>query len=221
MLRTAITHVLFSAMFARGFHFDTPKPEDAPAVPADPFTAMREEFSRLQGEAGALLDLAVKENRELKDEEKQANEKRFNRMKQIKATLDDKVKFAALALEGGAAGVTVTKPGDAPGREEFEKSKQPTAITVIDKSNRDQFATAMNRWASTGDMDRKFATITTATSTSAMLPRVIGEPIVPTSANVLREALAIHGQMPVTTGTTADLKIPVLTASGTARPAEA
>lgn len=39
------------------------------------------------------------------------------------------------------------------------------------------------------------------------------EPIVPTHANVFREAHALHGVQVITTGTTADMKIPVLDAS--------
>lgn len=215
-MHTAISHVPFARLLRAGFHFDKDAPAAAepPAKPAEPFGAMREEFTRLHTEATGVIEAAAKDNRELTDDEKKANEKRFNRMNAIKTTLDEKAKFAKLALQDDPeARGTVQKPADAPGRDAFQRSENRQTIDANGKIDRQEFNKALCGWALSGTMDRKFATITTATSSNALLPRQIAEPIVPTHANVFREAHALWGVLPISTGTTADMKIPVLDAS--------
>lgn len=216
MNRQAYRHLTLAAALAgtlghSSFHFD--KEGTAAAPPADPFTRMREEFSRLHDEAGKLIETAATENRELSDEEKKANENRFGRMKQIQSVIEERTRFAALALSGDpSAGGTVQKPAEAPGREEFDKS-EGRSVQVSDKIDRAEFSRALNQWAATGEMPRKFATITTATSSGALLPKSIALPSVPSAMNVFREGLAIYGLQPVITTTTEALTVPVLSTS--------
>jgi len=196
------------------FHFD----KDGIQPAADPFTAMREEFGRLHGEADTLINTAATENRELTEEETAANEKRFSRMKQIQSVIEQRTRFAGLALAGEQPG-KVTKPTNPPGKEEFEQTEREQFADPA-KIDRAEFSRALNRWAATGDMDRKFATITTATSSGALLPKSIALPSVPSALNVFREALAIYGLQPVMTTTTEALTIPVMSTSEGAQVAE-
>lgn len=179
------------------------------------FKQLREEFGTLKTEADGVINLATTESRELTADEKTANERRFSRMTAIKAILDEDARFAKLALDGAPdAKGAIETPKDAPGRDEFKAGEGQGRQTVeAGKVDRAEFSKAMSAWANSGDMDRKFATITSATQSGALLPKEIGMPLVPTHANVFREALALHGMKPVSTSTTNAMTIPVLTAS--------
>lgn len=173
---------------------------------------MREEFSRLHGEAKAVIDAAAAEKRDLKPEERTANEQRFARLTAIKGVMDDDAKFAALAIAGepeptGKVQLPGEPPGAADGRTEFSGDSDAA------KSNRMEIGRAFTRWALSGEMDRKFATITTATNSGILLPKTIAPPLALGSSNAFREAHDILGVMPVETAGTADLTIPVLDAS--------
>jgi HK97 family phage major capsid protein len=183
---------------------------------------LREEFARLHGEATAIIEAAATEKRELKDEEKTANDTRFARMNQIKQAMDEHTRFAALAFEKAAEEGAEGEPSiqlskDAPGRAEYEASK-PDGQGM--KFTKEQIRDAFNRWASTGDMDRKFATITTATASGALLPKEIGAPVVPTSSNAIRQAMAIYGVPAINTDKSSALTVPVIDASAGGQVAE-
>ncbi|HEV7299215.1 MAG TPA: phage major capsid protein [Tepidisphaeraceae bacterium] len=202
------------------FHFNTPS-EDNPggldvAPKPEPFKGLREEFSRLYGEAHTVIDTVTRENREMKPEEKTANETRFTRMTAIKNTLDEAARFAALKLSGGADAVgSIQLPQDANGRAEFDASEGRGKQTgpKADDVDRVQFNRALVRWSETGDMDRKFATITSATQSGALLPKTIALPDVPTVGNVLREAMDLYTIKPVYTTGTEAMTIPILGAA--------
>lgn len=188
--------------------------------------ALREEFTRLQTEALALVDLASKESRDFTDEENAQQDAREKRMNQIKTLLEQRAKFASLAIgvadpeptdEPAEPKGTVEKPKDAPGADEFSQSldigEKPNIKVGETKIDPREFSSALSRWALTGEMDRKFATITTATQSGALLPKQIALPIVPTTANAFREALAVTGASPIVSNTTAEMTIPVMDAS--------
>lgn len=198
--------------------------EDQPVTPptADPFKALREEFSAKHGEATAVIELAANEKRDLKPEEKTANEQRFARLEQIKVLLDEQTKFAGLAIQDAPnAKGTVQTPKDAPGRAAFDASEgkdQPDEPDPfeLDAAGRTRYAKEVNEYGRSGElgpMARKFATITTSTNTGILLPKQLTAPILPVSPNAFREAHTIHGVRPIQTSTTADLTIPVLDAT--------
>lgn len=185
---------------------------------------LREEFSKLHTEATGVIDAAANENRELKDEEKTANETKFTRMKTIKALVDDDAKFAALALGDAPppAEITVEKQKDAPGRAEFDASEgrgvtpedvDPLKLSDADKPKYSKELTHFARTGEMGPMARKFATITTSTGSGILLPKAIAAPITPAAANAFRRAHDLNGVKPLETGNTAKLTIPVLDAS--------
>src|SRR5687768_10053602 len=96
----------FGGAHRRGFHF-------APDNPASPATgsvqALREEYTRVHGEAGALNELIAKENRAMTTEEETAQNQRYTRLDDIKKRLDANAQHAKYALEAGKA-TTVTNP---------------------------------------------------------------------------------------------------------------
>lgn len=178
--------------------------------------ALRDEFSRLHTEATGVIDAAAAESRELSDEEKAANETRFSRLQAIKSQIDESAKFAGLAIEGAPeAKGNVTLPKDPAGREAFEASEGRKPLDG-DKIDREEFGLALSKWALTGELDRKFATITTATAAGVLLPKQVATPLVPVASNAIRVGMAIHGVPPISSDSTAEMNIPViLAATGT------
>ena len=220
------SHLLFSAVaLTQGgyprYHFDIEGGITAPSggAVAEPPPAQpdaRQEFSRLQTEAMAVLKKAEDEKRELTKEEKTANDQRFSRMKALHDIDQDRARFAGLAFKGDASAPgVVTQPKSAPGRAEFESGEQHRKLDLGDKAVIEELRVAFSSWADSGTMHKKFATITTATSSSALLPRTIGTPVQGTPPNTIREAMDAVGATPMSTTGTEDMKIPVMgTAEG-------
>lgn len=232
----------------RRFTFDPPEPDNAeqldgegggtatappPAAPTDHIARLRREFSTLQGEAQGVIDLAARENRGLTDAEATANNTRFTRMTAIQALIAERQRFAALSIGAAeepeepspAPQTRVATPRAVPGTAQFQNGQdvgrsQPNIRVADPQIDRAQFARALRNWAATGQMDRQFATITTATNSGVLLPRTIEVPIVPTNANVFREALAVYNLRPVTTTTTHEMTIPIMTMAAGAAVAE-
>jgi HK97 family phage major capsid protein len=233
---TRTRFALFNAIrtgIGYGFHNTPPDPTAgaggggagagaAAAAPADPYPQKREEFARLEGEAQGVLDAAATANRALTADEETANATRFSRMETIKKTLDAKLKFARMALDGDAGNVGRAQVGSEPpgraaadaaeGRTGYSAGAGATAGTAAQQAEREEFGRAATKWAVTGEMPRKFATITTSSNSGILLPRSIGVPITPNSSNAFREAHALFGVKPIETANTADLTIPVLDA---------
>jgi HK97 family phage major capsid protein len=228
------THLSLSRAFRAGFHFDIegapqPAPANAPAPKPQPVAALRQEFARVHSEAQTLIDTATTAGRELTAEEKTANDQRFSRLNTIKNILDERARFASLAIaqdqgeqtEEQPAPGTVVTPREVPGEREFNASQgkntpaiaDPLAITDAEKPG---YARELNNYARTGELGRKarqFATITTTTGSGILLPRQIMPPITPIAANAFRAAHVANGVTPIETSTAANMKIPVLDAT--------
>jgi HK97 family phage major capsid protein len=62
-------------------------------------------------------------------------------------------------------------------------------------------------------MPERFATVTTATATNALLPREVMAPMVPSAPNTFRQMLAANGLEALETDSTADISLPVASAT--------
>lgn len=223
------THLALSAAIASTlggfpkFHF-SPEGIGAPAPGSDTFSALRSEFAKLQGEADAVLKAAETDSRDLTDAEKAENEKRFSRMQAIKSITDERLKFASLALsDAPPERVKAETPKTPPGADQFARETDTAGADLFDFTNAQtlgQFSRSVTDWARSGSMAAKFATITTASQSSILLPRVVSTPDVPTAMNTFREALALYGISPVKTSTTSDWNQPVVAAAAGAAVAE-
>ena len=190
------------------FNFHPEGVATPPATKPDPIKTLREEFAAKKAEAEAVVKKAVDESRDLSAEEKTANDARFARCDAIKKIIDERTRFASLAIAGDPdASGEVETPAEPPGKGEFKASRELEPESAEFKR---EFSKAMSQWAATGEMPRKFATITTSTSSNAILPRQIALPEVISTGNVYREAFSLLGTRPLfTTGTNA-LKVPIL-----------
>jgi len=169
--------------------------------------ALREEFSKVQTEAQALISAAAVANRDLTAEEKEANDKRFARMDQIHNWFKESERFAKLALAAG----TATLPTDPAGRDEYEAAEG--AAKKFTKADGELDINAIRRgiqhFARTGDT-RQLFTITSGTASGAFLPKQILQPItVRRLQNVWRGVLAAQGVDPMEIETVASFSIPV------------
>lgn len=168
----------------------------------DTLKNLRDEFAKVQKEADDLLNLAISEDRELTADEKAANDKRFARLEGIKAKVDAKLAFAKMKLDAGEA----TLPSEPAGKEEFHSIS--VGETKIDPA---QFNKAVKEWALTGTMDRRFATITTATASSILLPKAVAPLLVTGAKNTFREIYDVWGMNVWDSGNdTSTINIPVL-----------
>lgn len=178
---------------------------------------LREEFSKLHTETTATIEAAVKAGRELTKEEAAANETRFARMDTIKKQVDDHKRLAALAFTADK----VEKPAENPAKKEAE-AEQFTEIKVIDNAERRvQFGQAFTRWARDGELDKRFATITTATQSAILLPVSVAAPMTVAGSNAFRDGFAAWGIDPMQTpGDTSTFNLPVCTAAAGGQVAE-
>lgn len=174
---------------------------------------LREEFARVHTEATKVVEDAIAAGAELTPEVKAENEKRFARLETIKGLIDNSTKFAKLALDNGQ----VAGPTEPPGKAEVDALEQPATGAKLDRA---AFSRAASRWASTGAMDAKFATITTASQSGIMLPVEVAQPLVPSAANTFRAAYGIYGLPVMSTPTTHEINIPVLSATSGGKVAE-
>lgn len=213
-------HVALAAMLARGFHFDAEGVAAPP--PADPVKARREEFSRIRQEAMTVVETAAKEDRDLTDDEKKANEQRFKRMEQIEKLDAEHARFAGMAIRGGAAAAnvpgtvqTTTQPR---GREEFEAGEGRDFFTAgageteVDVIRRHR--EAINHFIRTGERQGSIAgrrfTLTTGSGSGVLLPTLVGPPIaIKRMRNPIRAALAARGLQVIRTPGMEAMSIPV------------
>lgn len=175
-------------------------------MPLD-FATLRTEYASTAGELETLVDTVAKANRDFTDQERADKEKKFARLEQIKGLLEDEKKLAGHQFDKGQ----VTPPTLPPGKSAVEGERG--AEIPGGKPDKDQFNRVLVGYANTGTIDPKFATITTATASGAMLPKTITEPILATAANVFREAHDLYGLQPYTGTTTEDVTVPVVDAS--------
>lgn len=190
-------------------HFKTEAETAAEAAPAaTDRKPLRDEFAELRAAAESLIKKAETEGRDLTDAEKTENDKQFARMKEIRSLIDRQAQLASDAFSANLPTVqTPVIPGNKPAAEQVEIIVGPT------KFNRKEFKQALNDWCRTGELPRKFATITTATNSSILLPVDVAPPIVPSAMNAFREALSVYGLDSWKTPTTREINLPVVDAS--------
>jgi HK97 family phage major capsid protein len=164
---------------------------------------LRNEYNQTHIEAGNVISTAAKEARTLTALEKEANDKRYSRMDEIKSTLDDNMRFAKSALDSGI----VALPKQPPGREEYESNLN---FSQSDGSlNLAAIRKGINHFARTGET-RQLYTVTTATGSGAYLPTEVLQPIsVRRLQNSFRGLLAAYGVEPLRVPTPATFKLPV------------
>jgi HK97 family phage major capsid protein len=226
--RTISSHVPFSRMLAgiggmaSSFHFEKEGGEaGAQGDTRDPglsFSTLRQEYARLETETDGILKTAEADNgRDLKPDEKTQFDAKFARMKSISETIDRRTKFAAMKLADPSAqsdGTIIVGRG-LPGKGDADFANGTggggAALDFTKASDREQFGIEVAQWALTGQLNKKFATITTGTQSSLLLPKAVAAPIVANAANSLREGYAAWG-LPVfsTPGDTGQINIPVL-----------
>jgi HK97 family phage major capsid protein len=174
---------------------------------------LREEYAELHAQAEALVALTEKENRDLKDDEQKQFNDAHERMKTIKAIESRKAQLAEVAFAEKKANVEL--PTEPEGKAEAAAVEIRVGTTYDAKNiDKQKFSAAMNRWFLNGYMDdRRYATITTATQSGALLPKEVLTPIIPGNVNVFREAHNVLGLTPLYTPTTHDISLPVLSAT--------
>ena len=158
---------------------------------------LRDEFAKLHTDTESTIAKVATEKRDFTADEKNANEKAFARMAEIKATMDNAKKLAEFAFD---AKIDVELPSEPEGKAEklaIEVGQTYEAKKIDPK----QFSKAMNTWLKTGEMARQYATITTATASGALLPKEVAQPLVPVAPNVFRQALDVYGLQAMNTPT--------------------
>ncbi len=173
---------------------------------------LREEFARLHTEAQTFLD-ASKEQTDINPDQQVAQDARFARMDQIEKLLKDQEKLAGYKFENGAVEVT-TKSADQVAVEVHDRKQFSKELDLV------QFNRDAGVWAGTGTPSQTFATITSATQSGALMPKVVVDPIVATAANVFRQAHELTGVPVVSTPNTATISQPVVGISAGGKVAE-
>ena len=175
-------------------------------------STLRDEYTTLHTAANAALEKFVTEKRDPTAEEQTEHDKQFSRMKQIKQQMDKAQELASIAFNDKAENVEL--PKEIPGRAEKEQVEIKIGHTFDAKTfDRKEFAKALNKWAITGDMPSKFATITSATASGVLLPTDVESVIVPSAPNTIREALAIYDLESFKTPGTETINLPVADAT--------
>ena len=192
---------------------------------------LREEFAHLQTEAQGIVDAAVKEKRDLTDDETKANETRFSRMTQVKKQLDEDHRFASLAIAAAVEGKPVVPSGsvqigengptlqfsaDAPGRQEYERNREAGLTFSLRPGESEEGAKlryhrdAVNNFIRTGQEPDKRFTLITTTGTGVLVPGRIGPPMtIKRQSNPFRAALLARGLQPIKTDGMESLTVPI------------
>jgi HK97 family phage major capsid protein len=174
---------------------------------------LREELAALHTSAETLVSKAADEKRDFTDAEKADSDKQFARMTEIKSVLDRSAKLAEFSFSQKADNVEL--PSEPAGKAERDAIEIRVGTTFDRKSpvDRKAYNSALNRWMNTGDMDRRFATITGATASAILMPVDVAPPVTPMALNVFREALAAYGMEAWKTPSTRNINLPIYTAA--------
>jgi HK97 family phage major capsid protein len=163
--------------------------------------ALREEFAQNHKDAGDILTKAATEKRELSAEEKDKNKQRFTRMDAIKAQVEEAERLAAYNFAAG----TADTGKDPKGRAEFEAEKDGQIKFEVDA-----YKNSVNQFARSGVMDRQLYTTTSATASSAFLPKSVLPPVtVRRLNNAFRDLLNYYGMPTITRTLTEQISLPV------------
>lgn len=172
---------------------------------------LRDEFATLQTAEESMLAKLESEKRDYTADEKTVSDANFARIAVIKTQLD---KQKTLAENAFAKGEKIELPSEPEGR----KEKEAVEIKVSDRFDaktlsREEFNSSFKAWAQTGNADRRFATITTATQSGVFLPKGVLQPLTPTAPNAFREGYAAWGiDVMDTEGDTSSFSLPVVNA---------
>lgn len=178
----------------------------------------REEFDALKTEAAELLKKAKTEKRDLTDEERADNEKRFSRMNELKRLNDDEQKLAELEAVKFADAVNPEVRDDVvtdPSRQAFSnKPAAQTRITVSeDRAAKDRYAkhvAAVEHYIRTGEIRREEFAITTSTGSGVLVPKDVTPPtFIRRIFNPIYLALAAYGLQPMLTQGTETVSVPL------------
>ena len=147
---------------------------------------LREEFNRVKAEALEIVNKAKAENRDLSAEEKEANDKRFSRLDQIKRQLDEEARFAALKvaeLPQEVIDAARGNPAEPKAKQEFEQGHG--------RVTGDVHRNKVNNYIRTGQVPHELFTIT-AGAGGVTLPA--GPPVViKRNPNPFKAALQAFG----------------------------
>ena len=177
---------------------------EPPAVVAEPLANLRQEFSRLQTEATGIVDSATAASRDLTAEETTANDTRFARMTTIKNTIDQRERFASMALANPTTTTAVVQRVTEPaGRDVFALTSGAstgggvefrTLTTETDQESKFRAKISRDAYANfirTGEMTHKKFTLTTATGGGVLVPTIVAPPVFSKSLpNPIRAAMA-------------------------------
>lgn len=175
---------------------------------------IKEEFAKLHEETTAIVSESDK--RELTADELASKDEKFSKMDKLDAQIKDAEKLAKYNFDNKT--VKIVTPAKSQAQVAFETSEVKNNNTVMTAENFDRagFSVAFNDWARTGYMDERFATITTASNSGVLLPKIVGAPLVPIYGNQIRQGLNLNGLTVVSTPGTAELNLPIsLSAVGT------
>lgn len=180
---------------------------------------LREEFSRVHGEAQSLIDGAIKDGKELDDAAKKANEARFARLDQIKTIIDQEQRLAGLAFSNGRTQTETEMPGcketeRAEGlRKAFGRNPSPyeTRFAKADGSwDETALRREVNQFARTGQASPELFTVSTGTGSGAYLPKdILGPVTVRRNYNAWRAAAVAYGGSVMELSEMASFSLPV------------
>jgi HK97 family phage major capsid protein len=159
--------------------------------------AMRDEFANLHAEAGKVIEKAATEKRAITAEETEQNNRRYARMDEIKALVDESQKLASYAFSENKIEQSEPK-----GKAEFTAA--PREFSAAD------YKRAANEFALYGEVRSRelFGTISTSGS-SALMPKAVLPPVnVLTPQNPYKAVLARYGLSTIRLGSTSQLTLP-------------
>lgn len=178
-------------------------------------TALRAEAATLFSSTETIIDRAAAENRELTEAERTETDTKFGRLNTIRGIEDQQNRLAGLAFARGAAQkLAGGPPGAAAAAAAGDVAGNTVELDFSTPETRKAFRAALNNWARTGVMESRFATITSATATSALLPKDVLPPRVATAPSTIRQALALVGAEAVHTSGTEDISLPIVNPAG-------
>jgi len=175
---------------------------------------LREEYTNLHQSAETLIKKVADEKREMSTDEVAENDKQFKRMTEIKSVMDRQAKLAEHAYsekKAEASISTVELPSEPAGKEDVEIKVRER----FDRKNfdRKEFDSAVNEWFRTGQMAKKFTTITGSTQSGILMPVEVAPPVSPSALNAYREGLTAYGMDAWKTPRTSTYNIPIFTAA--------
>lgn len=173
----------------------------------DEYTRVFSEAETAQNEIDALLEKSDRTEADTAavEAKRAENVKRFARLTEIKAALDERKKVAEFSLASGKADTGRDVPGTA--ATNAARDSETGANLDDDAAAR----AAVNQFVKTGQRDRRFA-ITTGTASGIMLPSRVLPPIIPTLDHVIVRALTRVGspEPRMLTSTAETLNVPVI-----------